>query len=126
MSMYNILENKLFEWCNEYDIDITCITFQFKDIITTYYEGKVIKCLGLTYFRHDGNDRCCNVDILESMNNEFLATSVFWHEFCHCEPWIKDGISDGHSGTWSKRLWRKPIYAIGQWIAKLAYGGIKF
>ena len=124
--MYDIINNKLMDWCVEYFIDVSNISYNLSDdeYIIYVFNGKPTKCLALTYFDRVDNIRCCRIDIIDRMTNEFLFTSVLWHEFCHCEPWIKDGISDGHGKHWQTRLWRKPLYAIGQWVAKLVYGGV--
>lgn len=104
------------DWCREYEID-------YEDIQLVYTNRlKPKNMLGLTTFKYDtfGN-RYCIVEIDDVLKNDFLRVSVMWHEFCHTEPWIKDGISDGHGDNWLRRLWRKPIYAIGQWLAKVVY-----
>ncbi len=48
----------------------------------------------------------------------FLFKSILWHEFCHAEHYLKTGDSDHHSEGFHKRQWRKPVYAIGDYIAK--------
>ena len=121
MTDYDLIYHHLNKWCVEYDIEVCniepCITDRLKEF----------NYLGLTTFKYDTFDiRYCIIEISDVIKNEFLFTSVLWHEFCHCEPWIKDGISDGHGDKWLRRLWRKPVYAISQWIAKLVYGDIKF
>lgn len=122
--MYDIFINKLIDWCEEYNIS-NDIVFKLVDGEYIYYEfdGKLTKCLALTYYKKTENIRWNYIEILNRMTNEFLATSVLWHEFCHCEPWIEDGISEGHGDKWLRRLWRKPLYAIGQWLAKIVYRG---
>lgn len=113
---YDLIHHHLNKWCVEYGIDNIDIEPQITDRL------RELHYLGLTTFKYDAfNIRYCIVELSDKLDNDFLLTSVFWHEFCHCEPWIKDGISDGHSGTWPKRLWRKPIYAIGQFLAKIVY-----
>lgn len=54
----------------------------------------------------------------------FLFKSILWHEFCHAEYFLLTGDSDHHEKGFHKRQWRKPILAIGDYIAKIVNGFI--
>ena len=49
----------------------------------------------------------------------WLEESVLWHEFCHANAFLEDGISDAHNKHFKKYLRRKPKYWIGDIIANI-------
>lgn len=51
----------------------------------------------------------------------WLEESVLWHEFCHAQAFLEDGISDSHNNHWFDLTWRKPWFVIGDWVAKILY-----
>ena len=51
----------------------------------------------------------------------WLETSILWHEFCHANAFLEDGVPDGHNKHWKKYLTRKQKYYWGEMVAKFVY-----
>lgn len=97
-----MLQEYIEKWKKEYSIEQATITASYKWINS--------HTLGLTHHKNDVNGRYNTIDITDVFENHSIASiAVLWHEFCHAEVWIKEGVSDGHSNRWVGRCWRKPI-----------------
>lgn len=55
----------------------------------------------------------------------FLAVSVLYHEAMHAADFLEDGTSDSHGGRWSELMKAKPVYRIGDALAKIAFAFMK-
>lgn len=52
----------------------------------------------------------------------WLETSVLWHEFCHANAFLEDGVGDGHNDHFMAYKFRKKKYFFGDLIAKVVFG----
>lgn len=60
-------------------------------------------------------------DKWENRKLGWLETSVLWHEFCHANAYLEDGVRDGHNKHFVEYRKRKPKYSWGDLVAKLIY-----
>jgi len=100
------------KWMEEYEVP---------GIINVVKE-KMEGMLGYTTFRTNLSELHINEKIFSS---SFALDSILWHEFCHAEPWLKYGRTEGHSTEWYKRMIRKPLYCIGCAYAQIYYKVVK-
>lgn len=82
--------------------------------------------MGITRFSYYEKEgvlvRCCvcSVDVSLSRDSLFYR-AVLWHEFCHTQPWLQSGRSDGHGEGFRRRLWRNKFLCIADLGAKFWY-----
>lgn len=104
------------DWVIEYNCMTNCVhpIIVYTDELP---KGKLGNCRYMT--TQCTEDRYCAITISKKFRNcPYLFNSILWHEFCHAEYYLKTGDSDHHSEGFHKRQWRKPILAIGDYIAK--------
>ena len=112
------LATSLKKYCDEYGID-------FEDITYDYESKRTLgDYLGICrYKRRADQSRYCQIGVLNIFVPDVMATDIIaWHEFCHAERWIRDGINDGHTMPWVKRVMRKPFkFILGECYLLIAY-----
>ncbi len=104
------------KWCKEYNVP-----FKFDDgflIKVQIIELDKHKLGNCKYYKERVRNACV-ISISDKFREHyFLFDCILWHEFCHAEYYLKTGDSDHHSEGFHRRQWRKPILAIGDYIAK--------
>ena len=82
--------------------------------------------MGITRFSYYEKDgalvRCCVCSVDAHFSRDSVAyRAVLWHEFCHTQPWLQFGTSDGHGESFARRLWRNKILCIADYWVKFLY-----
>ena len=109
------IKYQLVEWCKEYELNP-------EDVIFVGYKDLGSTTMGLCrqfpyehlYCEIYLDDRWVPKDL------GWLQMSVLWHEFCHANAFLEDGVSDAHNAHFKEYLRRKPKYWIGDIVAKFA------
>lgn len=86
-------------------------------------DSKVEWILGQCWYRVSPN-RWAEIylgDKWEHRSPGWLEISVLWHEYCHAEAYLEDGISNNHDKVFYTKRRRKVQYWIGDLIAKMVY-----
>lgn len=112
------VEYQLRAWCKEYGIEPDRITFEGWHNLN---EDTTIVLGTCSYIF---NPLHCEIrlgDKFEKRKLGWLETSVLWHEFCHANAALEDGIPDTHNKHWRDYRKRKMKYWIGDAVAKFMY-----
>lgn len=110
------------KWCMEYNVPFKVDNeFLIKVQIVELEKNKLGNCKYYEGLVHNA----CIISISDKFRDySFLFDCILWHEFCHAEYYLLNGVSDHHSEKFHRRQWRKPILAIGDYIAKIVNGFI--
>lgn len=114
------IQYQLAEWCREYELNPEDVTFVgYKDL-----GGNTMGLCRQFPYEH----LYCEIYLDDSFVDKdlgWLQMSVLWHEFCHANAFLEDGLSDAHNKHFKGYLRRKTKYWIGNIVANLAWPFIK-
>lgn len=118
MNKADKIQKILDKWKHEYGLDEYTIEFKgYRDLDRTkpkkfvygrcYYHDYIPMCT--IYLSTRYKDRGLG----------WMEKSVLWHEFSHAIAYLEDGKDDAHNGHWRDLRRGKPLYVLGDWVAKL-------
>lgn len=103
-------------WKHEYGLDYNIKFKGYRDLDRTnpmkfvygrcYYHGPINTCT--IYLSTRYKDRKLG----------WRETSVLWHEYCHAVAYLEDNKDDQHNAHWRDLRRGKPLYVLGDWVAK--------
>lgn len=59
---------------------------------------------------------------MEDAGLGLMKKSVLWHEMCHAIAYHEDDKGNGHDARWRELRNSKPLYRLGDFLAKIRYG----
>ena len=111
------IQNQLDEWCREYGVTQEVKFMGWEDMEEN---GRWVLGRCNSY----RNPLRCEIRLgIKWAKRElgWLEMSTLWHEFCHANAYLEDGVRDAHNEHWREYRKRKPKYWIGNLIGKIVY-----
>ena len=87
------------DWYDLYSVPMNLINWSWTDFDKASVMGRTHYC--------EGPPRWAHIEISKVFaGHGIMLRAIRWHEYCHAEPWIKYGVTDGHSVGFLRRQLR--------------------